>query len=251
MRIGILGSNGHIGSFTLARLQQLRYDVRGIDRIHYSDFDFGGCDTLVNSAWIKAELQDLSHLDFARQTINMMEAAKSQGIRIINLGSHSEYSIQDTPQVESDLCEPVTTYGLAKLMVTLHAKKLGYNTLRLFAVYGGDKGRTFKDIVNKEGAMYSHPENVKDFIPVGMVANAIERLLHMQHLYGEIINVCSGTQESARELALRNVNPEDIAEQERIMERFYQYPMKQTEPSETRGNPDKMIKLLNINPGLH
>jgi len=134
------------------------------------------------------------------------------------------------------ICEPIDTYGLAKLMVTLYAKKLGFNSLRLFAVYG-EGGRTFKDVVNKPDAKYSHPENVKDFVHVDIVCHAVERLIHAKHLYGEIINVSRYDQEEAYTMVLGTGGD---------VNRFYQYPQRQYECSYWVGDNTKMKKLLNI-----
>lgn len=239
MRIGILGATGYVGSNVLKYLRQLEYTPVELGRDSFENFNFRDCDVVINCAWVRlSDIQDLRHLDFARQAIELMEVAKRNGVRIINIGSHNEYSLSDEPLVEDGLCEPIDTYGLAKLMVTLHAKKLGFNTLRLAAVYGNG-GRTFKDIANKEGAKYAMPENVKDFVHIDKVCFAVERLLHAQHLYGEIINVSSGMQESAEEIA-REVEGAEL--------RWHKYKQRQYEPYYWVLDNTKMIKMLNLKP---
>lgn len=247
--IALNGANGFIGKNVSRYLKKLNYEVSEVPRPDYGIAP--QADIVINCAWIKSpDIHDLAHLDFAMDTIRYYEECSRKGIRVINIGSHSEYGVQEKPASEMDKCEPVNTYGLAKLMVTLHAKKLGYNTLRLFAVYG-DGGRTVKDVMGSREARFSQPENVKDFVPVGMVCAGIERLIHAKHLYGEVINICSGTQESVREMVMELVPPDEIDRELRIKElyeKFYQYPQRQYEPSEYRGDPTKMIRLLNIKP---
>lgn len=255
MNILTTGGTGYVGGHITEYLTRVGHHVENLNREDFENKSFsilnqfdGRVDVVIHCAWPRInDIQSLEHIAFANKSIEFLSTCRDMGLKVINIGSHAEYGVQEAPASELDRCEPVTTYGIAKLATTLYAKKLGHNTLRLFAVYG-DGGRTFKDIVDRENAKFNQPDNVKDFIPIGMVEMAIERLINMPHLFGEIINVCSGTQESARELALKQVDPNDTLEQEKIMQKFYQYPQRQYEPSEWRGNPDKMIKLLNIRP---
>lgn len=248
MKITLTGSTGFIGNHLQNYLMRLQYPV---DRLESTDFKFQdysrllhfcGSDTksevVIHSAWPRMDLQDIRHLDFARQSCEFLEYCRDNGIRVINIGSHNEYSLSNKPLEETDLCEPITTYGLAKLMVTIYAKNLGFNTLRLSAVYG-EGGRTFKDIVTNENARYAMPENTKDFIPIEQVCYAIERLLHARHLYGEVINVASGRQQTAEEIA------SEVAGSEL---RWHMYPQKQYEPLFWALSTAKMEKLLNLKP---
>lgn len=249
MKIILTGNSGFIGTRLYNYLTQLGYEVESISKTEFISRDFSRlrdfycdgsgeqADAVIHLAWPRLpDIHDLNHLAFAYTSCDFLEECSRSGIRVINIGSHNEYGCKFEAAKETDICEPIDTYGLGKLMVTLHAKKLGFNTLRLFAVYG-EGGRTFKDIVDRENAKYAMPENVKDFVSVEQVCYAIERLVHAKHLYGEIINVCTGKQETAEEIA-REVEGLDM--------KWHKYAQRQYEPSIWEGDPSKMEKLLNL-----
>lgn len=243
MNILITGGTGFIGSHLRNFLCQLEYCVDFFPKEDFVKKDFrklrSRYDLVVHAAWIRErDIHSLRHLEFAKDTCEFFDACKNAGLRVLNLGTHNEYGVKFSPASETDICEPIDTYGIAKLAVTLYAKKLGFNTLRLFAVTG-EGGKQFPNIA-ETSLKYSHPENVKDFIPVSLVCRAIERIIHAKHLYGEVINVASGKQLSASEI-VKDINPE-------FFDRFYRYQQRQYEPSIWVGNPEKMVKLLNLKP---
>lgn len=261
MKVLITGGTGFIGSDIAKYLSELGYEVVCFPREYFEAKEFGMLyekpkpDVVVHAAWTRErDIQSLNHLDFARASCEFFDYCKDAGLRVINLGSHNEYGVKFEPAREDMMCQPVDTYGIAKLATTLYAQRLGFNTLRLFAVYG-EGGRNFKSIY-ETSQKYSHPENVKDFVPLRMVSWAVERLMHAQHLYGEIINVASGTQETAFEL-VRNLCNEsrslrcgeaEICRECELMKRFNLYPQRQYEPSMWVGDTEKMERLLNLNP---
>ena len=237
MKILITGATGFIGKHLNKYLVDLGYVVDGLD----SKTELLGClkeqsyDLVLHCAWIRDEdLHSLEHLKFGYETCQFFEECKSRDIRVINLGSSSEYGVKFKPMKEDMRCEPINTYGLAKLMVTLHAKKLGFNTLRLFTVTG-EGGHSFKDL-DKSGNKVSAPLDIRDFVSIEIVCAAIERLIHSEHLYGEIINIGSGV--SKRYMNIRDDLPE--------YKGWHTYPQRQYEPSCWQADITKMKKLLNI-----
>lgn len=241
--IGISGAHGFIGSHIQSYLAHLGYEVGAIDRCivqgNYNALLQDKPSHLIYASWPRlGDIHSLQHLEFANMTCRFFKFCADNGIKVLNLGSHNEYSLKDTPTEETDLCEPVTTYGIAKLMVTLYAKNLGFNTLRLAAVYG-EGGRTFKDIAGREHALYAMPENVKDFVSIEQVCYAVERMIHARHLYGEIVNVASGKQETAAEIA---------AEVEGAEGKWHMYAQRQFEPHYWVLSTKKMQELLNLRP---
>lgn len=243
-RILITGSeNGFVASHLYKYLCSLKYEVSFLGKEDFNNKNFAALyqqpkpDVVVHTAWTRCkDIHSLEHLDFAKQSCEFFNYCKDAGLRVINLGSHAEYSVNEVSK-ETDRCEPVTTYGIAKLATTLHAKNLGYNTLRLFAVTG-EGGRQFKSIYENASG-YNHKENVKDYVPIEMVCHAVVRLMYAQHLYGEIINVATGKQETAEEIA---------KEIEGAREKWNMYQQRQYEQSEWRGDTEKMEKILNIKP---
>lgn len=243
--IKITGSTGFVGGHILKYLFDLGYIVE-----HFSKADFiaqnwehlDGVDTVIHSAWcMDKDLHSTEHLEFAEWTCNFFDQCKARGIRVINIGSSSEYGVKYEPMREDMLCEPVNAYGIAKLSVTLYAKLLGYNTLRIFSPFG-DGGKNFASIKDKV-EKYGNPHDTRDYFPVELVSQAVERLLHAKHLYGEIINVCSGKSSSNGSNYIDYiVNPD----YHNIDTKWYKYPQRQYEPSLWVGDTTKMKKLLNL-----
>lgn len=257
MRILTVGGTGFIGTHLTKYLEELGYPTDNISSREFMAEDFGRVldfrlegngkpDVVIFLAWPRLpNIQDLKHLDFAYMACQFFKFCADNGVRVVNIGSHNEYGVKDVAARENMLCKPVDTYGLAKLTVTLFAQKLGFNTLRLFAVVG-EGGRSFPSVLGMS-VRYAHPSNAKDFIPVNMVCHSIERIIHAQHLYGEIINVCSGQQQRQGDVVKREATLTEI-DVHNLFKRFHRYPQRQYEPRYWYGNPTKMERLLNIYP---
>lgn len=244
-KVMITGATGFVGSHVVTYLDSVGYET---DVLTTSEFRnqawsrLDGVDVLVHCAWpTKTDLHSTEHLEFAEWTCNFFEECKKRGIRVINIGSSSEYGVKDVPMKEDMACEPINTYGIAKLAVTLFAKKLGYNTLRLFSPYGKG-GKNFRSVW-ENAEKYGNPKDRRDYYPVELVGYAVERLINAPHLYGEIINVCSG--ESLNNYQVVR-NPYLIGENPIVDEKWYKYKQSQYEPSQWVGSRDKMKKLLNL-----
>lgn len=253
MRITLTGTTGFIGGHIAKYLGQLGYEIDMLGREEFMNEywgrldDFGLSsgfsepsskikvkpDIVIHCAWIRdRDLHDTKHLEFAERTCNFFKECKQRGIRVINLGSSSEYGVKYKPMKENMRCEPINTYGIAKLMVTLYAKKLGFNTLRLFTVTG-EGGHSFFDIKEK-AEKWSDKYQVRDYISIETVCLAIQRLMHANHLYGEIINVCSGKQ-------VANV------ETEGDNRKWDKHAQRQFEQSCWVGSTDRLNSILNVN----
>lgn len=240
-KIIVTGATGQIGSEVLSHLGQLGYecDTLSHDEFDHESFDkIKDCDVLVHCAWIRnPDLHSTQHLEFIEPCCHLFDYCKKNGVRVINMGSGSEYGTKYEPMQEDMPCKPNTTYGIAKLAVTLYAQKLGFNTLRLFAVMGGKGSHCFADIY-KNTDKWSAKENVRDYVPISKVTKAVERLIHAQHIYGEVINICTGRQQY--QYGVAGVDSDN--------KKFDKYPQRQYEPSHWYGNTDKMRNLLNIDP---
>jgi len=267
----ISGSTGFIGGHLMKYLGELNYEVDTISTKEFMKEDWSRLDNyqllrpveiydkstntvavpkrkpdiVVHCAWLREkDLHAPKHLEFAELSCNFLQQCKDRGIPVINLGSSSEYGVKDEPMKEDMICEPINTYGVAKLMVTLYAKKLGFNTLRLFTVTG-EGGHSFKNIyesaVRGDTDMkgFAASTNTRDYIPINTVCVAIERLIHSSHIYGEVINVGSGYQQSN----MRVVDNIDHGLAEVI---WGTYKQSQYEPRHWSANTDKMKQLLNV-----
>jgi len=237
-KIGITGSTGFVGKHVSKYLYDLGYEVTLITRGEFMNQEWSvleGLDTVIHCAWCTdKDLQSIEHLEFAEWTCNFFNECKKRGIRVINIGSSSEYGVKYEPMKEDMVCEPVNAYGIAKLSVTLYAKLLGYNTLRIFSPYG-EGGKNFVSRF-KKALKYGNPKDCRDYFPVELVSYAVERLLHAKHLYGEIINVCEG----------ESLENGDFILNGKDNKKWHKYKQNQYEPSVWVGNPIKMKKLLNL-----
>ncbi len=244
-KIKITGGRGFIGGHIIKYLSELGYDID-----YFTKEDFlaqkwellDGVDTVIHCAWcMDKDLQSIEHLEFAEWTCNFFNECKKRGIRVINMGSSSEYGVKYEPMKEDMQCEPINAYGIAKLSVTLYAKLLGYNTLRIFSPYG-EGGKNFVSKY-KTAEKYGNPLDTRDYYPVELVSHATERLIHAEHLYGEVINICRGIYRTNGE----HVNPFSYGDIEATTgPKWFKYKQNQYEPSVWVGDTTKMKKLLNI-----
>ena len=244
MKIAITGATGFIGGHVIKHLAKLKYDVELISTNDFMAEEFGALgndvDVVIHCAWPRKPLDSTIHLEFAERSCSFFKHCKKWGVKVINLGSSSEYGIKDKKIKESDICEPVTSYGIAKLSVTLFAKMLGFNTLRLFSVYG-DGEKSFRSIY-KKSIRYAGKSFVRHHISIEDVCRVIERMIHAQHLYGEIINI-AGEEEYMNHSTLSRYI---IKDPQYSTNNWDEYPQSQYEPVRWQANLDKMHRLINI-----
>lgn len=241
-KIKVTGGMGFIGGHVLVWLSNLGYDVEYLTRSEFLNQEWSaldGVDTVIHCAWcMDKDLHSIEHMEFAEWTCNFFNECKKRGIRVINIGSSSEYGVKFEKMSEDMICEPINAYGIAKLSVTLYAKLLGYNTLRLFSPFG-EGGKNFMSKY-KTSKKWGNPLDNRDYVPVEYVCMAVERLLHAKHLYGEVINVCRGKFTSNMEIGETKV--ENLGKNKK----WFKYKQNQYEPKLWVGDDTKMRKLLNI-----
>lgn len=235
-KILVTGATGFIGSHVMKYLGGLGYELDTLSSTEFMAEDWGRLDNfrleggdkpthVVHCAWTrKKDLHSNEHMEFAEHTTNFFDECANRGVKVINLGSSS-----DGTYVGGD---PVTSYGIAKLAVTLYAKKLGFNTLRLFTVYGS--GGTFDP--DKPWEKMGNPDNLRDFVDVHTVCIAIERLLHARHLYGEAIDIGEGQSHTVGRWWNDNS----------VFLPGYNYPQRQYEPVWRAADTKKAKELLNL-----
>ena len=137
-------------------------------------------------------------------SLNIVDASKDVPI-VINVGSSSEYGVQNKPTEEEDTLAPTTPYAMTKALQTkLFASARNSITLRLFSVYGyyEEKHRlipyTVYSAIKKQKPILSSKSNVRDFVFIEDVTNAfalaIQKFEKIEK--GSIYNVGSGVQKS-------------------------------------------------------
>lgn len=157
-------------------------------------------------------------------TFNLMETCmKVEFESFINTGSSSEYGINQNPMSESDICSPVTSYGVSKVWASLYSKYLSMTkeknitTLRPFGVYGfyEQKGRLIANIIlallKKEQPTLATYYFARDFVFVDDVVEAY-LLAIKNNSAGMIFNIGSGKQTTLGEVfqTIKTIMGKDI-----------------------------------------
>jgi len=129
---------------------------------------------------------------------------KKRPLAFVQMGSSGEYGHVKSPQKENARCDPKSVYGRAKLLSSAHLinlfkkKKFPSTILRLYQAYGPrqDTNRFIPIIIsgcikNKKFPC-SKGNQLRDFLHVDDVVNAIFKSLINKNARGQIINIGSG-----------------------------------------------------------
>jgi nucleoside-diphosphate-sugar epimerase len=141
-------------------------------------------------------------------TVNLVNACQDIDYKcFVNTGSSSEYGPKRHPMKETDVCEPITMYGITKCAATLYGGSIAKTKdkpiigFRLFSPYGpyDDKSRlVVYSIVNalqNKDLNLANPEAVRDYIYVEDVVDLYMRSIDRAYeLKGEVFNAGSGSQ---------------------------------------------------------
>ena len=250
-KIIITGANGFIGSNLARQFLKNGYDVHIIVRrssdlwrieeimsevnvfyvtrsskVEFSDiFLLVKPDFLINAigADQKKNIKDeastwLGNID---SLINITSALKNwPSTFLIQLGSSFEYgrsTLKNNPLNEESACEPVSEYGITKLLATEYLKYLWTNRIlrsacvRLFNVYGQyeDPERLIPDIVlktlNGSKVVLKNPKVFRDFIHITDAVEAVKLIVaredHINDNKFEVLNVGSGEAHTVEDVA--------------------------------------------------
>ena len=141
--------------------------------------------------------------------------AASGAQRLVTAGSSSEYGTVDGPMDEARACQPDDVYGVSKLAGGMLARNVGRDAgletshLRLFSVYGPeeDPRRLVASVVHsllaRSPIELTPGDQVRDFVYVGDVAEALLTAALAPAADGLTVNVGTGLQTTVRELCLR------------------------------------------------
>jgi len=148
--------------------------------------------------------------------INLLNTVQKTGYdTFINIGSSSEYGVKTAPMKESDLLEPLSTYGVTKAAATLYCRTTSKNsekkivTARLFSPFGiyDDKNRLISQLISsyilRKDFKINTPYAVRDYIYINDVIDAIVKIATFSDdfEFGEIVNIGSG-----KDIMIKNVN---------------------------------------------
>lgn len=152
--------------------------------------------------------------------LNMTQSIRRHGnILFIHSGSSFEYgrsTLIRNPVREDDRCDPVSEYGISKLLSTEYLEYLGRNgllqsiVLRIFNAYGQyeDSGRLVPDLImtslSNSSIIIKNPKVERDFIHTSDIVGALKSAIDMQdHLKEkfQVLNVGTGESHSVLEVA--------------------------------------------------
>ncbi len=246
-RVFVTGASGFVGASIIRKLLEKKYEVHILSRTkklswrfaHLSDFINVHKGDLKDSASLRkiltkaspdyiihlavygayhyqTELEKIIQVNI-EGTKNLLEASRDVPYKcFINTGSSSEYGYKDTPMKESDACDPVSYYAVAKLASTHLCKVFAeinnkpIVTLRLFSVFGHYEEPTrfiptiMKSLIQKQRIKLTAGKQRHDFIYVDDVSDAyIKALSKGKKIQGEIFNIGTGREYTNDEIVQR------------------------------------------------
>jgi len=148
-------------------------------------------------------------------SINLLNSCLENDFSLfVNISSSSEYGPKKNPMSETDTLNPITNYGLSKVIFTNYASNIGkihkknIVTIRLFSPFGyyESKGRLFPslllDIINNQNPKLGNPKSSRDFIFIEDVIEFLNMISNINIQFdGEVFNLGTGKQHSVQEIA--------------------------------------------------
>lgn len=224
MKALITGSSGFIGKHLSDRLNAQGFQVIGLKRELFSDFNLLSesiqeikPDYIFHlAAYGNHSTQTDEDMTFSANVIYtyllLRATANLKYKAFINFGSSSEYGKKQSSMHEDDLLEPITLYGATKASGTLLARyfALKYNkpitTVRPFSVYGEGEA-DFRFIptairhLNKGTFMDLSPEPKHDWIYIQDFLDGVSMVVnHIEQVKGQAVNIGTGKQYSNLEV---------------------------------------------------
>jgi nucleoside-diphosphate-sugar epimerase len=215
-KVIITGGDGFLGKRIEALLNK-DYEIfildkqKGRDITKIKDFEDLFTDCVIHLAALTKSQDQKEMFDVnVKGTFNVLEFCKLVRAKLIFASSAAVYGNAKSPLQEDNELNPVSFYGLTKLL----GERLCdfYNTnydlpitiLRIFNLYGPGQQRGFviPDIASQlenERIILKNPYPKRDFVYVDDVAEAVKKSIEREFL--GVINIGSGKSYSIREIA--------------------------------------------------
>ena len=191
-------------------------------------------------------------------TLNLFEALlKTQNLRLVTiLGTIDEYGYSVTPFREDSYELPNSAYGLSKLSATklalifYHQFNLPVVVLRPSIAYGPDQGEEMfipaliKTLLKQEPFKMTEGNQLRDFIYLDDLVDALIKLINCNGLNGSILNIASGNSVMIKDIALKIAEIMDSREKLKIGE----VPYRSSEIMDYLVDISKASKLLKWHP---
>lgn len=234
-KVLVVGGNGYLGSFLVEKLKELNCSVFVISRdCVESNTEFKVDITNfkeVDIAIQKIKPEVVYHLaanisrsrDFSiyeemanvnvKGTYNLLNALRDIDCHFIFTSSSEIYGNNTSPFHENQVPKPVSPYSLTKtnaeFVIETFSKNYNkkYTNLRVFNFFGEYMPEDFfipqmiKSLKKEEDFLMTKGEQVRDFLYVKDVVNALILTAENDNSYGETLNVCSGKGTKLNELA--------------------------------------------------
>ena len=234
-KIIVVGGNGYLGSFLVSALKEQKANVFIISNdceatpsqfiVDITDFE----ETQKIIQQIKPEI--VYHLaaninrnrDFSiyenmkainvQGTLNVLRALENIDAHFIFTSTSEVYGNNSSPFHENQIPKPVSPYSLTKMSAEFlietfcnqHNKK--FTNLRVFNFFGKNMPESFfipqmiNSLKRSEDFMMTKGEQVRDFLYIDDVIDALLLTAKNTNSYGETMNVCSGKGTQLRQLA--------------------------------------------------
>jgi dTDP-6-deoxy-L-talose 4-dehydrogenase (NAD+) len=275
MKLALTGATGFIGSHVAARLEAegIPYVASGRDASKwrsgapFASLDLANApddvferlerpDVLIHLAWGGLpNYRSRQHFEteLPRQYAFLKRMVESGLRHLVVVGTCFEYGMRDGLLSESMAPAPANPYGLAKdtlrsqLEYLTQANGVQLTWARLFYMWGERQaaGSLFPLLSAAAGRRertfdMSGGEQLRDYLPVGAVADYLVRL-SMRGEGAGVVNICSG-----RPISVRRLVEGWIAENQwEISLVLGKYPYPDYEPMAFWGNAEKLKKCLN------
>lgn len=277
-RILVVGGNGYLGSFLVKALKNENTQVFIISN-NCEETDTSFVTDITNFEETYKVIQKIKpdvvyHLaasisrnrDFSiyekmatvniQGTLNVLKSIENIDAHFIFTSTSEVYGNNNSPFHESQVPKPVSPYSLTKISAELsiqtycnqYNKK--FTNLRVFNFYGEHMPESFfipqmiKSLKRGEDFNMTKGEQIRDFLYVGDVVDALVLTAKTTASYGETMNVCSGKGTQLRELA-EAVNKTMNTEAKIVLGAI---PYRDSEVWEMIGDQSKIKKITNFKP---
>lgn len=190
----IVGGNGFIGSHLQDELEDEKLEILDLKRGRdVRDGISGRYRTIV---FLAADMaRDVSSFYYNRKLYEALDEYMQRYPRthVIYTSSAAVYPDSEEKHSEKSLVQPVNWYGKSKLLGEAYVQQYFKHTiLRLSNVYGSGGKGAYNQFTEGKTTIYGDGNDVRDYVPVDIVAVVIAEAIHRWWKFQGITNVSSG-----------------------------------------------------------